>query len=98
MRIIPQNPFEDLKAPAQVNTGRKRFVTREIIERILEAAPDFQWRLISPFPAKRRTTNRQRIKKPRFRRGLLPLARACMLREHPLGESNSCFRTENPTS
>jgi integrase len=45
-RLIPNNPFEDVKPPSQVNDSRKHFVSRETMGRILEACPDTEWRLI----------------------------------------------------
>ncbi len=45
-RLIAENPFTDLSTPAQVNASREYFVTTAIIERVIEACPDTQWRLI----------------------------------------------------
>ena len=45
-RIIDENPFTDLATPAQVNTSRQYFVTREESQKVLDACPDAQWRLI----------------------------------------------------
>jgi integrase len=45
-RLIPSNPFEDVKPPSQVNESRKHFVTQETTRRILDACPDAEWRLI----------------------------------------------------
>ncbi len=45
-RLIPSNPFEDVKPPSMVNESRKCFVGRPIIDRILQACPDAEWRLI----------------------------------------------------
>ncbi len=44
--LISRNPFADVKAPAQVNTGRIHFVTRDVIKKVLDACPDAQWRLL----------------------------------------------------
>ena len=44
--IIAKNPFADLPTPAQVNTSRQRLVTRETIEKVIDACPDAEWRLI----------------------------------------------------
>jgi len=44
--LIPSNPFEDLKAAVKGNPRRFYFVTRQEAEKVLEACPDAQWRLI----------------------------------------------------
>ena len=38
-KLISENPFEDVTAPAQVNKAREHFVTREVIEKVLGACP-----------------------------------------------------------
>ena len=40
------NPFDGVKAGAQTNRSRMRFVTLVESERVLEACPDAEWRLI----------------------------------------------------
>ena len=45
-RLLQDNPFQDLKTPAQVNSSREHFVTREEIQKVLDACPDAEWRLI----------------------------------------------------
>ncbi len=45
-KLISANPFTEVTAPAQVNTSRSHFVTREVVEKVLEACPDNEWRLI----------------------------------------------------
>jgi integrase len=45
-KVINENPFADVKAPSQVNEARKYFVTREDAQKVLEACPDAEWRLI----------------------------------------------------
>ena len=45
-RIIQGNPFADLKATIQPNPSRFYFVTSDDIEKVLEACPDAEWRLI----------------------------------------------------
>jgi integrase len=44
-RLIQENPFIDVEAPAQVNRKRQHFVTLEVAARVLEACPSAQWRL-----------------------------------------------------
>ncbi len=45
-KLIVENPFEDVKAPGMGNEARKFFVDRETSQRVLDACPDLQWRLI----------------------------------------------------
>jgi integrase len=45
-RILPVNPFDDVKAPAVANRERDFFVTRPMIEAILKACPDVEWKVI----------------------------------------------------
>jgi integrase len=45
-RVIPENPFADLKCGSQTNERRKVFVTRETTEKVLAACPDHEWQLI----------------------------------------------------
>ena len=45
-RLIPSNPFEDVKPPSQVNESRKHFVSQETTRKVLDACPDAEWRLI----------------------------------------------------
>lgn len=45
-KLIPENPFDGVKPPSQVNEKRKFFVTREMTGKLLLACPDAQWRLI----------------------------------------------------
>lgn len=44
--IITHNPFADIKAPPQTNRDRLHFVTVETIQRVINAAPDGEWRLL----------------------------------------------------
>src|SRR5262249_17406885 len=46
--LIDQNPFahKSVKAPGQTNEARKHFVTREVAQRVLDACPDAEWRLL----------------------------------------------------
>jgi integrase len=45
-RLLAENPMQDVKAPAQVNTARAFYVSREATEKIIAACPDAEWRLI----------------------------------------------------
>jgi len=45
-RLIALNPFEDLKSGAIGNPDRQYFVTRAEAEKVIEACPDAEWRLI----------------------------------------------------
>ena len=44
--LIESNPFAKLKGASVSNTSRQFFVTLEMTERLLDACPDSQWRLI----------------------------------------------------
>ena len=45
-KLIPENPFSDLKSVVQANESRSYFVTQDEAENVLDACPDAQWRLI----------------------------------------------------
>jgi len=46
-RLIADNPFGDMKGcGVQANQGRYYFITRAEAEKVLEACPDAQWRLL----------------------------------------------------
>ena len=40
------NPFAALKAGSQVNSARSAFIDRETIAKVIDAAPDAEWRLL----------------------------------------------------
>jgi integrase len=46
LKLIPSNPFDDVKPPSMVNESRKRFIDRPTIDRVMQACPDAEWRLI----------------------------------------------------
>lgn len=43
---IDASPFSDIKAGSQANDERKYFVDRATIDRVIEAAPNAEWRLL----------------------------------------------------
>jgi integrase len=45
-KLIDANPFADLKSTVQSNPERFHFVTREDAQKVLDACPDNEWRLI----------------------------------------------------
>ena len=45
--LIQRNPFEDLKGAARGNRERMRFVDRATIQKVIDACPDTQWRLLA---------------------------------------------------
>jgi integrase len=46
-RLIPENPFEDLKGTTvKGNADRHYFVSRTEAEKVIQACPDSQWRLL----------------------------------------------------
>jgi integrase len=44
--LIAKNPFADLVAAVRANASRFHFISREIAERIIEACPSAEWRLL----------------------------------------------------
>jgi integrase len=44
-RLVTDNPFAKIKAGAQTNQSRKFFVTREVVDKLMEALPDNDHRL-----------------------------------------------------
>src|SRR5262245_31322728 len=45
-KLISANPFDGVKAPGQRNPARMFFVTRDVTQKVLDACPDAEWRLI----------------------------------------------------
>jgi len=45
-KLVSSNPFEDLKSATQGNPQRFYFVTQAEAQKVLEACPDAQWRLL----------------------------------------------------
>jgi len=45
-KLITENPLADFSAPAQVNTSRAYYITRETAQKVIDACPDAEWRLI----------------------------------------------------
>lgn len=46
-RLIPENPFADMKGcEVRANKDRDYFITRETAQKVLDACPDSQWRLL----------------------------------------------------
>ncbi len=43
---VQENPFQHLKAGGEENESRKRFIEQRTIDRVIEQAPDTQWKLI----------------------------------------------------
>jgi len=44
--LVNENPFEDLKSAIQANASRFYFVNRSETEKVIEACPDAEWRLL----------------------------------------------------
>ena len=44
--LVAENLFLDLTAGSQSNDSRLQFIDRPTIEKVMDAAPDAQWRLI----------------------------------------------------
>src|SRR5262249_2480607 len=46
-RIIASNPFAEMKGIAvQANRERSHFISRDVAQKVIEACPDSQWRLV----------------------------------------------------
>lgn len=45
-KLIPESPFQEVKIPSQSNKSREEFISLETTEKVIEAAPDAEWRLI----------------------------------------------------
>ena len=45
-RLLASNPFSHSKATIKPNESRFHFITREVAEKVLDACPDAEWRLI----------------------------------------------------
>jgi integrase len=45
-KLIGENPFADVKAGSQTNMSRMFFVSLAVAQRVLDACPDTQWRLL----------------------------------------------------
>src|SRR5262249_9499591 len=45
-KLLTSNPFAKLKAPQQADKSREEFIDLETIRRVIDAAPDAEWRLI----------------------------------------------------
>lgn len=45
-RLLVENPFADIRGGSQKNPSRQRFIDRETIHRVIDAAPDSEWRLL----------------------------------------------------
>lgn len=44
--FVESNAFAEVSAGTQANPGRQRFITQAMADKVLEACPDAQWRLI----------------------------------------------------
>lgn len=49
-RLIPENPFAHVQCPSQTNSSRKKYVPLDLVEQVIAACPDNDWRLIFAFP------------------------------------------------
>lgn len=43
---VPENPFAELPSGLKTNRARMHFIPRDVADRVLEACPDAEWRLI----------------------------------------------------
>ncbi|QOV90662.1 tyrosine-type recombinase/integrase [Humisphaera borealis] len=64
-KLVTENPFEDVQSGSQRNKARERFITREQTQRVLDACPNIQWRVIvalSRFGGLRCSSEHSRLK------------------------------------
>ena len=47
-RMLPDNPFEDVKGPRASDIDRQAYVSTEIVERLIDATPSLEWKLLLP--------------------------------------------------
>ena len=45
-KLLSENPFADVRGGSQENKSREFFITFEMAEKVLDACPDHEWRLI----------------------------------------------------
>lgn len=45
-RLIAENPFAKVKAGAMTNDAKKHYIDRETIQKVIDACPDSEWRLL----------------------------------------------------
>ena len=45
-RLLTKNPFRDVKGKVHGNEARQRFITREQVQKAIDACPDAEWRLL----------------------------------------------------
>lgn len=45
-RLIEENPFADVEGSNKSNPAKRRFITRETIQRVLDYCPNAEWRLL----------------------------------------------------
>ncbi len=45
-RLLTESPFATVRVPSQVNKAREEFVSHETIARVIDAAPNLEWRVI----------------------------------------------------
>ena len=44
--MLRDNPFADVKAGKQTNKSRQFFVSRDVAQKVIDACPDAQWKLL----------------------------------------------------
>jgi integrase len=45
-KLIAENPCDGIKPPGEANEARRFFVSRELAQRVLDACPDTEWKLL----------------------------------------------------
>jgi len=90
-RLVQENPFADLPSAVQRNAKRFQFITQEEAQRVLDACPDAQWRLLfalSRYGGLRCPSEHLALRwvDVDWERGRMTV-RSCKTEHHPGGES-----------
>ncbi len=45
-KLLSENPFADVRAGSMANKARQHFIDRDVAQRVIDACPDAEWRLL----------------------------------------------------
>ncbi len=45
-KLVGENPFTDVRAGSMANKARQHFIDRDVAQRVIDACPDAEWRLL----------------------------------------------------
>jgi len=46
LRLIPDNPFEEVKQPKVADRAQQAYLPVEVVERLIDAKADLEWKLL----------------------------------------------------